>query len=58
LSFDDKYDYVNEHGHWVSGESEISDEQETWLDNNSDQHGLQSETVIAITETYAIKEAF
>ena len=55
-NLDDKYDHVNNHGRWHSGESDISGQNDYWLDNNPQEHGKQNEVVIEVVETHRLEE--
>jgi len=56
LSLDDKYNHVNNYCHWHSGESDISGQNDYWLENNPQEHGNQDEVVIEVVETYRLEE--
>ncbi len=56
LSLDEKYDHVNNYCHWHSGESDISGQNDYWLENNPQEHGNQTEVVIEVVETYRLEE--
>jgi hypothetical protein len=50
MSGNEKYDWANENGYWLSGFWEITTEQETFIEEN-ELHGAQDEVVTEWSES-------
>jgi len=48
LSNDDKYDFLNEGGHWESGFTDISEEQSIIIEEMPDCHGMHDEVCVSV----------